>query len=209
VPMFIQLCDAMKYLHELGVVHRDVSPANIMLVGSSQRQQVKLIDLGIMKCDESWQTSSGVLTVLGDIIGNPMYLSPEQALGQASDARSDIYSLGVIMWETLAGSPPFAGLNIAEMINKHAYERFPKLTKIREGLPPDLVAILERCLEKEPAHRFQSMAELKSALLRCCGNPEKQGDRHATMRELATAIGAAIATAALLCLIMYQLFVRH
>jgi serine/threonine protein kinase len=164
--IFIQACEALADAHKHGIVHRDLKPGNIMLVKDGEDPDfVKVVDFGIAKI-VSEGGESLKLTSTGDVFGSPLYMSPEQCLGGALDARSDIYSMGIVMYEALTGKAPFAGNNVMETILKQTSEPPPGLGAI-EGdvrLIQKLDAIILKCLAKEPAARYQSMQDLKADL---------------------------------------------
>lgn len=167
ITIFLQICDVMQYAHDKGIIDRDVSPMNIMILrGGGRSDVVKMIDFGMLKYDNTMHMISQKLTMTGDIMGNPMYLSPEQATADEVDLRTDIYSLGVVMWETLAGTPLFTGRTLGEMVTKHAHAAPPLLNDARPDLkfPAMLENIVMTCLRKNPADRYQSMKELSQAL---------------------------------------------
>jgi eukaryotic-like serine/threonine-protein kinase len=169
LEIFIQACDALEHAHMRGVLHRDLKPSNIMLVPrSSGPPLVKIVDFGIAKIANTAHENAAMnLTQTGEVFGSPLYMSPEQASGTKLDRRSDIYSFGCVMYETLTGAPPFVGGSSIETIFQQLNDQAPPL---REGslgkeFPEDVEAIVARALEKKPDARYQSMAELKNALL--------------------------------------------
>src|SRR5262249_53574794 len=147
-------------------VHRDLKPSNLMLIKhGDDRDFVKVVDFGIAKI-VSEGGESLKLTSTGDVFGSPLYMSPEQCLGQNLDARSDIYSMGIVMYEALTGKPPFAGNNVLETILKQTNDPAPGLGAI-EGdvrVVQKLDAIVLKCLAKAPEARYQTMLELKADL---------------------------------------------
>lgn len=167
LPIFMQICEVMHYAHSQGFVHRDLKPHNIMLTKVADRPDfVKLVDFGIVKLDGIKQAISQRLTAAGEICGSPIYMSPEQVLDEPVDARSDIYSFGIVMYECLAGRPVFGGKKITDVLHKHVNvlpepfsESAPKI-----NVPPVLEGIIFKTLEKNPTNRFQSMDSLKEAL---------------------------------------------
>lgn len=156
----VQLADAMAYAHAQGVVHRDFKPANVLMHGA---HHAKVTDFGLARLAEQ-QGADHKLTRPGAVMGSPAYMSPEQASGGVADARSDIYSLGATLFEMLSGEPPFDGATASAVIIKHLTE-VPALPEaLRAELPPALVELVARMLEKDPADRPQTMAEVTGAL---------------------------------------------
>ena len=169
--IFLQICEGMEHAHANGVLHRDLKPQNIMLTEHSEKvSSVKIVDFGIAKIMDMENTAVG-LTQTGEVFGSPPYMSPEQVHGTKTDQRSDIYSLGCLMFETLTGAPPFVAESAISTLMKHTVEAAPTL---REGslgkkFPVAVEAMVAKCLEKDPLKRYQSAAELKldlSSLMR-------------------------------------------
>ena len=155
VLLMLQVLAALQAAHTLGVVHRDIKPANIMLTGANL---VKVTDFGISRIDTS------VLTLVESVVGTPSYMSPEQCRGEAVDARSDIFSAGIVLFEMLAGQKPFTGRNAAEVFSKLLLEPAPDLGGIVADLPTAICQVVARCLAKAPADRFASAADMAAAL---------------------------------------------
>jgi serine/threonine protein kinase len=156
-----QVADALAYAHARGVIHRDIKPDNIMLAREDGRAMVT--DFGIARAADD--TTGTRLTATGVAIGTPAYMSPEQCTGdRAVDGRSDLYSLGVVIYAALVGTPPFAGSNTAALLVKHLTENPRPIREVRPDVPDDLVAIIDRLLQKNPADRFQDAASLVKAL---------------------------------------------
>src|ERR1700761_2024975 len=156
-----QVAAALEAAHAKGIIHRDLKPANILTNSSGE---VKLLDFGLAKqTDDSSPgdetKATGVITQVGAIMGTPAYMSPEQAEGKPVDARSDIFSFGVVLHEMLAGRRAFAGSSAAAIIGAIVYKDPPPLSA-----PPALQAIVRKCLEKSPDARFQSATDLRLAL---------------------------------------------
>lgn len=166
LSIFTQVCEALSYAHTMGLVHRDLKPSNIMLVGQNQnRQYVKIIDFGIAKFSPK-KPETKPITKPGQIFGSPLYMSPEQCVGQKLDPRSDIYSLGCVMYESLCGAPPFMGDTLLSTIYKHVNEPPPPLHEHSYGrqVPRALEKIVFKMLQKHPEDRFQSANEVLTAL---------------------------------------------
>ena len=156
-------CEAMAYAHRKSVIHRDIKPDNIILTRRSDSGDfVKLVDFGIAKVLPSEQKQTQNLTQTGEIFGSPLYMSPEQCMGNKVDARSDIYAFGCVMYEALTGSPPFAGDNPIRTILKHINEQPKPISKLPQDykVPADLESVIMHCLEKDPADRYQNADEL-------------------------------------------------
>ncbi|MBK9143064.1 MAG: serine/threonine protein kinase [Candidatus Melainabacteria bacterium] len=164
LTVFYQTCRALSHAHVRGVIHRDVKPSNIMMVKTEQNVNiVKLLDFGIAKIHrETDEESLQKLTQTGDVFGSPYYMSPEQCRGESLDARSDIYSLGCVMYQAITGKRPFEGENAYKTIYMHVNIRPLRFGDIRPDLsiPPKLEKIILKCLEKEPRNRYQTSEEL-------------------------------------------------
>jgi serine/threonine protein kinase/tetratricopeptide (TPR) repeat protein len=173
-----QVCDALAHAHMKGLVHRDLKPSNIMLVNNElSTDSVKVLDFGIAKLMPSSNRETQNLTQTGELFGSPSYMSPEQCLGCNLDARSDVYSLGCMMYEMLTGKPPFAGKNPIQTVVKHLNEAPPPIGKLLPAakLPGGLESIVMCCLEKDPEARYQSMDRVRADLqLICSGQVPKQ-----------------------------------
>lgn len=156
-----QVSDALAYAHQAGLVHRDVKPANILLTDTPEGLwTVKVTDFGIAKAGDGGSD----LTRTGLVLGTPKYLSPEQVKGVESDHRADLYSLGVVLFEMLAGRPPFVGDTDMAVAMAHVNARIPPLTSLVAGIPSRLEALVVDLLAKDPARRVQSAAELSRRL---------------------------------------------
>jgi serine/threonine protein kinase/Tol biopolymer transport system component len=160
-----EVADALSYAHSQGVVHRDIKPENILISGS----HALVTDFGVSKALSSataeTSTDGPTLTSLGIALGTPAYMAPEQAAADPLvDARADIYALGVVGYELLVGSTPFAGLNQQQTLAAHITTQPAPISERRPQLPPGLAAVIMRCLEKRPSDRWQSADELHAAL---------------------------------------------
>ncbi len=171
IDIAAQVCDVLQVAHARGFIHRDIKPQNIMLTWSAgstngsiqgERALVKLTDFGIVRVVEE-----GGLTNSGIVLGTADYLSPEQARGETLTASSDLYSLGVVMFEMLAGRPPFVGPTAVSIAMQHASTNPPALRQFNPMVPVSVEQIVMRTLEKEPEYRFQSAAEMQQALRQC------------------------------------------
>jgi serine/threonine-protein kinase len=164
----MQVCDVMSEVasalisaHQNGVIHRDIKPGNILV---STTGQVKVADFGIARA-----LGAGVeqgLTQTGAVMGTATYFSPEQAQGVSTDQRSDIYSLGVVMYEMLSGVPPFTGENAVAIAYKQVHERAMPLDQRLTSAPPEVAAIVAKCMEKSPDDRYSSAEEVRDELRR-------------------------------------------
>jgi serine/threonine protein kinase len=173
LKIFGQVADALAHAHRQNIVHRDIKPANIILVGDPSRPaqlHVKLVDFGIAKLAESKEKSSDqALTQAGTVFGSPLYMSPEQSLGISTDPRTDMYSLGCALYETLIGKPPFIGNTALITILHHQRQNSPKLKDSGLGLvfPARLEAVIAKLLAKQPEDRFQDCGEVAKELDWC------------------------------------------
>jgi serine/threonine protein kinase len=161
VAIATQCCEALAHAHRRGVVHRDLKPSNIMLVVRERGPEfVKVLDFGIAKLDGGEGTAAGVM------LGTPQYMSPEQLTGKPIDGRSDIYSLGVLLYEMLAGRPPFVCDAAVAYVHKHLNEHPPPIAQVAPGLrvPPALEACIMRALAKGPHQRPQSAEQFADEL---------------------------------------------
>ena len=166
--VMIQVARALYAAHNKGIVHRDLKPGNIFLIDRAGTPDfVKVLDFGISKFMELDEESSR-LTKTGQIIGTPLYMSPEQAQGEEDlDHRVDVYSLGVIMYELLTGQPPFTAVNYLGIIAQHASDPPKPPSKVRPDLdiPPQVETIILKSMAKQPEDRFSTMAEMEGALI--------------------------------------------
>jgi serine/threonine-protein kinase len=148
------ICEALDYMHKHGVVHRDLKPENIM-VGDCD--SIKLIDFGIAMKEDARRLTHVSLSAA---LGTPDYISPEQVKGQRGDQRSDIYALGVMLYEMLTGQPPFRGPNPLAVMNERVLNDPPSARKLRKEITPELQEILNRALERNPRHRYPTASEM-------------------------------------------------
>jgi serine/threonine-protein kinase len=154
-----QVADGLAFAHERGVVHRDVKPANVMVI---RGHQAKIMDFGIARLQVS-----EVKTQTGAVLGSPKYMSPEQVTGRRADHRSDIFSLGLILYELACGASPFSADSITGLMHAIAAESAPPPSTVNPSLPPVFDLIVARALEKDPAARYQGAVELAADLRAC------------------------------------------
>ena len=154
VKIALGICDALDYMHKRGIVHRDLKPENVMV---GEDDQIKLIDFGIaMKEDARRLTFVNVSSLLG----TPDYISPEQVKGGRGDQRSDIYSVGIILYEMLTGRVPFVGPNPLAVMNERLLNDVKSPRELNADISPELEEILYRALEREPRHRYATASEM-------------------------------------------------
>ncbi|MBM4126244.1 MAG: serine/threonine protein kinase [Nitrospira sp.] len=158
LPILATVADALDYAHQQGVVHRDIKPANIMLTNN---QIVKVMDFGIATLASSSRTKSEM------VMGTPTYMSPEQIAGKKVDGRSDIYSLGVVMFELLTGHTPFRADNVSALLYAVTHTPPLRLSTLRPDLPPAAQTILDCALQKDPVHRYRRAGEFAEELRSC------------------------------------------
>lgn len=179
-----QVCAVLQVAHARGFIHRDIKPQNIMLARTTAAVGtgigggsvlVKLTDFGIVRvAEDQGLTNSGI------VLGTADYLSPEQARGEKLTASSDLYSLGVVMFEMLAGRPPFVGPTAVSIAMQHASVDPPPLHQFNITVPPAVEQIVQRALEKEPENRYHSAAEMQQALRNCARELSLAAHRSAT-----------------------------
>ncbi|MBI1270194.1 protein kinase [bacterium] len=165
-----QICRGMSHAHSRGIVHRDLKPSNILLTDGDTNNRVKIVDFGIAKLTDRDEDESA-LTQVGTLVGSPLYMSPEQVLGSIVDERSDIYSLGCVLYFMASGRPPFRGESAWDTMQDHVNTapQIPVLaasehTEDLSGTRLELSVLIMKCLEKDPDERYQSMDEVLDAL---------------------------------------------
>lgn len=165
-----QFCKGLDYAHRHGLVHRDVKPANILV---NNEGKVKVVDFGIVHMESTTMTKTGIF------MGTIQYASPEQVDGQHVDARSDIFSVGIVMYEFLAYRKPFDGTNIGTVINQILNKEPVPLSQVADGIPPELENMVSKCLRKQADERFQSLDDLVIEL-----EPIEQALQHTLVEEM-------------------------
>jgi serine/threonine-protein kinase len=156
VSIIARVADALGYAHKQNIVHRDIKPANIMY--EPERDSPKVTDFGIARITDSSKTRTGM------VLGTPSYMSPEQLSGKKVDGRSDLFSLGVSLYQLLCGSLPFAGDSMAHLMFRISNEPATDILSVRRDLPPALVAFLDKAMAKDADKRYQTGEEFAAAL---------------------------------------------
>jgi len=154
VGLTLQICDALDTMHKHGVVHRDLKPENVMV---DDADRIKLIDFGIAKKEDARRLT---FVEVSKTLGTPDYISPEQVKGQRGDQRSDIYSLGAMLYEMLTGEPPYTGSNPLAVMNERLLHDPQPVRALRREVSPELEEILKRALAREPRNRYQTASEM-------------------------------------------------
>lgn len=172
----LQILSALEHAHRNGVIHRDIKPGNVVLM-DEDAGYAKVVDFGLAKIGQE----NNKLTNSGEIWGSPPYMSPEQCKGQATDNRSDIYSVGCVMYEMLMGQDPFPNSNLYELLHKHVNEIPLPFVKVnpRKDLPPELESVIFKAMAKNPEDRFQTAFEMEEIILKVLGESWTAKERNA------------------------------
>ena len=171
--LFLQILDALSAAHKVGIIHRDMKPENVMLLDRGEKHPfAKILDFGIAKTAAPPEGGDGIVTRVGFTVGTPEYMSPEQATAVEVDARADIYSTGIMLFECVTGKRPFTGSQV-EVATAHVFKAPPKPSELVPELSehPALEALILRAIEKEPAKRFASALEFSDALRAALPDP--------------------------------------
>jgi Protein kinase domain len=193
-PLLRQMCDALGAAHTVGIVHRDLKPENLYLARKNDRPVVKVMDFGVAR--RSHLAVGEKRTQSGLVLGTPLYLSPEQSMGLEVDARADVYSVGVIMYQLLTGRVPFDGANAVEVILAHRNSPVRKPSELQPSLPPEVDTIVLTALAKKPDDRYQTMDKFEAALGAAVAAMEARGlPRPSPTIDLLLALEAAPADA--------------
>jgi eukaryotic-like serine/threonine-protein kinase len=184
-----QVAEALDYAHERGVVHRDIKPSNIMIV---QGRRAKIMDFGIAR-----MRVSAVETQVGMVLGSPKYMSPEQVVGQRVDHRSDIFSLGVMLFEMAVGMSPFSGKDVPDLMYAVVNNEAPRASQLNPAVPDMLDLILAKALQKDRELRYGNAGEMANDLLECRARFESQPSPAPVAREAGDATAPGVSTAPL------------
>jgi len=164
----LELLDILEAAHEAGFVHRDIKPENVFLEAAGEGEiTVKLLDFGVagvIEQSDRERSADPKLTRAGAVLGTPLYMSPEQALGRSVDARADLWSVGALLYQALAGAPPYGGNSFQALVVSISTQEHTPIGVLRPDLPPRVHAVVERALRKDPDKRWSSAREMAGAL---------------------------------------------
>jgi serine/threonine-protein kinase len=177
------VCAALDFSHRNGIVHRDVKPGNVMITRAGA---VKVMDFGIARAVAD---NAATVTQTAAVIGTAQYLSPEQARGENVDARSDVYSTGVLLFELITGSPPFTGDSPVAVAYQHVRENAPPPSTLNPDVPPELDSIVLKAMAKNPANRYQSAGEMRADLIRAINGRPVEAEPVMMGDEVTTVLG--------------------
>ena len=185
IEVIADACQALNFSHQHGIIHRDVKPANIMI---TTKDAVKVMDFGIAR---ALADSGNSVTQTAAVIGTAQYLSPEQARGESVDARSDVYSLGCVLYEMLTGEPPFTGDSPVSVAYQHVREDPVAPSQRHEGISAELDAVVLKALAKNPENRYQTAAEMRADLVRVHNGEAPEAPKILTDAERTSLMSAA------------------
>src|SRR6266545_3859476 len=184
------ICSALDFSHRTGIVHRDIKPANVMITKTGA---IKVMDFGIARAVAD---NAATVTSTQAVIGTAQYLSPEQARGEKVDARSDVYSLGCLLYELLTGHPPFTGDSPVAVAYQHVRENATPPSQVNRDVPPAVDAIVMKALAKHPMNRYQTAGEMRTDLLRAMSGRPVQAEPVMSDEERTTVLGGPLTTRA-------------
>jgi len=193
----VQVANALDYAHSRGVFHRDIKPSNLLVLNDIAT--VKVADFGIAHMAGQ---EAGDRTRIGAVIGTPHYMSPEQAMGAKIDGRSDLFSLGVVLYQLLTGARPFEADSMVSLAHRIAREEPQAIDELRKDVPPALRRIVERCLRKQPDKRFRTGREVADALSKAWQEIDAEADGRGRPRRVPLKFRLALGMAALVALTM-------
>ncbi|MCC7529156.1 MAG: protein kinase, partial [Candidatus Melainabacteria bacterium] len=213
VDLFSQVLDGLAHAHEKGVLHRDIKPSNIMVIDEDGTSKAILLDFGIAKKIETdnGAANTQALTRTGEMIGSPLYMSPEQARGDKLTERSDFYSLGCALFESLTGTPPFVGKTVVETFFLHMEQSPPTLKEATLGqeFAPGLEKLIRKLLAKNPEDRYSSAQELKQALSNCLVQTQPQEKLETIKKKAIPIMPIALVVVGAIAILSTVAFLSH